>query len=63
MVEELGNCNGINSELLFTVTLLSLTLFIYIYISYDRLCDLVVRVLGYRSGGRVRFPALLEKEK
>jgi hypothetical protein len=28
----------------------------------DRLCGLVVRVLGYRSGGRVRFPALPEKK-
>jgi hypothetical protein len=26
-----------------------------------RLCGLVVRVFGYRSGGRVRFPALPEK--
>jgi hypothetical protein len=27
-----------------------------------RLCGLVVRVLGYRSGGRVRFRALPEKK-
>jgi hypothetical protein len=27
----------------------------------DRLCGLVVRVLGYRSGGPVRFPGLPEK--
>jgi hypothetical protein len=26
-------------------------IYIYIYIYYDRLCGLVVRVLGYRSGG------------
>jgi hypothetical protein len=40
---------------------------IKIYLSWlysvpDRLCVLVVRVLGYRSGGRVRFPALPEKK-
>jgi hypothetical protein len=28
----------------------------------DRLCGLVVRVLGYRSAARVRFPALPEKK-
>jgi hypothetical protein len=28
----------------------------------DRLYGLVVRVLGYRSGGPVRFPALPEKK-
>jgi hypothetical protein len=28
----------------------------------DRLCGLVVRVLGYRTGGRVRFPAIPEKK-
>jgi hypothetical protein len=28
----------------------------------DRLCGLVIRVLGYRSGGPVRFPALPEKK-
>jgi hypothetical protein len=28
----------------------------------DRLCGLVVRVLGYRSEARVRFPALPEKK-
>jgi hypothetical protein len=28
----------------------------------DRLCGLVVRVLDYRSGGRIRFPALPEKK-
>jgi hypothetical protein len=39
-------------------------IYIYIYIIYgDRLCCLVVRVLGYRSEARVRFPALPEKEK
>jgi hypothetical protein len=35
----------------------------YIYIYIDRLCGLVVRVLGYRSGARVRFPALPKKKK
>jgi hypothetical protein len=30
------------------------------YVS-DRLCGLVVRVFGYRSGGPVQFPALPEK--
>jgi hypothetical protein len=29
----------------------------------DRLCGLVVRVLGYRSGGRARFPALPGKKR
>jgi hypothetical protein len=28
----------------------------------DHLCGLVVRVLGYRSGGPVRFPALPKKK-
>jgi hypothetical protein len=28
----------------------------------DRFCGLVVRVLGYRSGGPVRFPSLPEKK-
>jgi hypothetical protein len=28
----------------------------------DRLCGLVVRVLGYKSGGPVLFPALPEKK-
>jgi hypothetical protein len=28
---------------------------------WDRICGLVVRVLGYRSEARVRFPALPEK--
>jgi hypothetical protein len=28
----------------------------------DRLCGLVVRVLGYRSGDPFRFPALPEKK-
>jgi hypothetical protein len=31
---------------------------------YDRLCGLVVRVPGYRSGeAQVRFPALPEKKR
>jgi hypothetical protein len=34
-----------------------------IFLYMDRLCSLVVRVLGYRSGGRVRFPALPEEKK
>jgi hypothetical protein len=33
----------------------------YLLYFVDRLCGLVVRVLGYRSGG-VRFPALPEKK-
>jgi small nuclear ribonucleoprotein (snRNP)-like protein len=32
-------------------------------VTTDRLCGLVVRVLGYRSEARVRFPALTEKKK
>jgi hypothetical protein len=31
------------------------------WLNYDRLCGLVVRVLGYRSGGPVRFLALPKK--
>jgi hypothetical protein len=36
--------------------------FVRSYNPFDRLCGLVVRVLGYRSEARVRFPALLEKK-
>jgi hypothetical protein len=32
------------------------------YTEFDRLCGLVVRVLGYRSGGPGSFPALPEKK-
>jgi hypothetical protein len=32
------------------------------YLYNDRLCGLVVRVLGYNPEARVRFPALPEKK-
>jgi hypothetical protein len=38
----------------------------YYYINWNRICGLVVRVLGYRSEDRVRFPAqpnFLKKKK
>jgi hypothetical protein len=34
----------------------------YIYI-YDRLCGLVVRVLGYRSGGQGSIPGHYQEKK
>jgi hypothetical protein len=34
-----------------------------IYLSYDRLCGLVVRVLGYRSGGPGSIPGTTRKKK
>jgi hypothetical protein len=37
------------------------SLYIYIYI-YDRLCGLVVRVLGYRSGGPGSIPSTTRKK-
>jgi hypothetical protein len=37
--------------------------FIYVYIIYDRLCGLVVRVLGYRSGGSGSIPGTTRKKK
>jgi hypothetical protein len=37
-------------------------IYIYIYI-YDRLCGLVVRVLGYRSGGPGSIPETNRKKK
>jgi hypothetical protein len=36
--------------------------FDYIYISLDRLCGLVVRVLGYRSGGPASIPGTTSKK-
>jgi hypothetical protein len=38
-------------------------IFTWLLLLLDRLCGLVVRVLGYRSGGPVRFPALPGKKK
>jgi hypothetical protein len=36
-------------------------MYIYVYI-YDSLCGLVVRVLGYRSGGPGSIPGTTKKE-
>jgi hypothetical protein len=41
--------------------LMNLVIFAQVYKLRDRLCCLVVTVLGYRSGARVRFPALQKK--
>jgi hypothetical protein len=38
------------------------TIFLQNIVTIDRLCGVVVRVLGYRFGGRVRFLALPEKK-
>jgi hypothetical protein len=38
-------------------------IYIYIYIYIDRLCCLVVRVLGYRSGGPSSIPGTTSKKK
>jgi hypothetical protein len=38
-------------------------IYIYIYIKMDRLCGLVVRVLGYRSGGPGSIPGTNRKKK
>jgi hypothetical protein len=34
----------------------------YSYVGYDRLCGLVVRVLGYRSGGPGSIPGTSRKK-
>jgi hypothetical protein len=34
-----------------------------LYVHYDRLCGLVVRVLGYRSGGPGSIPGTTRKKK
>jgi hypothetical protein len=38
------------------------SIYLFYRVDIDRLCGLVVRVLGYRSEARVRFPALPEKK-
>jgi hypothetical protein len=38
-------------------------IFCLLYPSYDRLCGLVVRVLGYRSGGPGSIPGTTRKKK
>jgi hypothetical protein len=40
-----------------------LSIYIYIYQWCDRLCGLVVRVLGYRSGGPGSIPGTTRKKK
>jgi hypothetical protein len=37
--------------------------FSYVAIIFDRLCGLVVRVLGYRSGGPGSIPGTIRKKK
>jgi hypothetical protein len=39
------------------------SLFVVPYDSKDRLCGLVVRVLGYRSGGPVSIPGTTRRKK
>jgi hypothetical protein len=41
---------------------ISIYIYIYIYIYTDRLCGLVVRVLGYRSGGPGSIPGTTTKK-
>jgi hypothetical protein len=36
--------------------------FVYLFIPRDRLCGLVVRVLGYRSGGPGSIPGTTKKK-
>jgi hypothetical protein len=36
---------------------------VWYYVIYDRLCGLVVRVIGYRSGGPGLIPGNTRKEK
>jgi hypothetical protein len=38
------------------------TFYTYIYVFLDRLCGLVVRVLGYRSGGPGLIPGTTRKK-
>jgi hypothetical protein len=40
----------------------SVIIILFLLPSRDRLCGLVVRVLGYRASGSVRFPALPKKK-
>jgi hypothetical protein len=40
-----------------------ITLFIFLVIILDRLCGLVIRVLGYRSGGPGSIPGITRKKK
>jgi hypothetical protein len=37
--------------------------FVFLDMLYDRLCGLVVRVLGYRSGGPDSIPGTIRKKK
>jgi hypothetical protein len=45
-------------KFVFTLMTASISYFSLIYLIIDRLCDLVVRVPGYRSRVWVRFPVL-----
>jgi hypothetical protein len=44
-------------------TVIELMAFPYRYLKLDRLCGLVVRVLGYRSGGPGSIPGTTRKKK
>jgi hypothetical protein len=53
----------INIELLILWTLSIVWNSKYCFLVFDRLCDLAVRVLGYRSGGPGSIPGTTRKEK
>jgi hypothetical protein len=59
--EKKGNSSAINSYLL--LTLFQFTIFRIASYCGDRLCGLVVRVLGYRSGGPGSIPGTTRKTK
>jgi hypothetical protein len=42
---------------------ISIPHFVIVWAKFDRLCGLVVRVLGYRFGGPSSIPDLLKKKK
>jgi hypothetical protein len=43
-------------------TFILCTFYIKLYLPFDRLCGLVVRVLGYRSGGPGSIPSITRKK-
>jgi hypothetical protein len=46
-----------------TIQILKVLVFLCLTLKRRRLCGLVVRVLGYRSGGQVSIPGTTRKEK
>jgi hypothetical protein len=52
----------LQSRFAFTSLLLISLFFFYFLFLYDRLCGLVVRVLGYRSGGPGSIPGTTRKK-